>query len=359
MLGTIKVMRNPFKPSPVVETALLSAEATQLGVVSPWAPVHSLAPMVIGDIYGDEWPVNLPMTREQALQIPAVSKVRNLLCSVIADLPLVALKGDETVAVQPTFLYRTDSDIPTSSRMAMTVDDLLFSGHALWAVARGSLGQITDAAWIPRDRWTITNGNILVDGNEVDAREVVYFQIPGYSGLLNQGNLSLRAARDLEAAAARNIRNPIPAAILKQTESTEVTNEEKAAVISTWRKARNDPDGAVAFLPYGIELETPQGASQSDSAYLEARNAMVTTVGQLTNVRAAMLDGTASIDSLTYTTKDGEKNAFYEFDLPFWTSPIEARLSMDDVVPRGQRVRFDKSQSALNPATPTGAPVED
>lgn len=348
-------MVNPFKrPN---GPALASQD---LGIVSPWAPANNLAPWIATDLFGEDWPAAMPLTREQALAIPAVSKVRNLLTSVIADLPLKALNKDGELAEQPTWLYRSDTDIPPYIRMAMTVDDLIFAGEALWAVSRGAQGQITDAMWIPRSRWTTTNGNILVDEQPVDSREVIYFIMPGYSGILTQGNESLRSARDLQSAVARNLRNPLPAAILKQTENTgEVNPADAAALLTQWRAARKDPDGAVAFLPYGIDLNALTGSSTSDTAFLEAQNAMVTTVGQLTSVRAAMLDGTASIDSLTYTTKDGEKNAFYEFDLPFWTSPIEARLSMDDVVPRGQRVRFDKSEVALNPTTPTGAPVED
>jgi hypothetical protein len=359
MLGTIIGMANPFRRAPRDSAQTLHTTATQIGVSSPWADQSGLLPWAVGDIYGEEWPDTLPLSREQALEIGAVSKVRNLLTSVIADLPLVALNKEGPLDLQPTWLYRSDSDVSPHSRMAMTVDDLLFSGHALWAVARGANGQITDAIWVPRTRWTITEGNILVDGQPVDSREVIYFQVPGFSGLLNQGNKALRAAQSLEAAAARNASNPIPAAILHGTETSQLSKEEIAGLLAAWRKARKDPEGAVAYLPSSVNFETPQGTTTAESAYLEARNGMVTVVGQLTNVRAAMLDGTASIDSLTYTTKDGEKNSFYEFDLPFWTSPIEARLSMDDVVPRGQRVRFDKSQTQLNPATPTGAPVED
>jgi hypothetical protein len=51
-----------------------------------------------------------------------------------------------------------------------------------------------------------------------------------------------------------------------------------------------------------------------------------------------MADSTASSQSLTYETQEGQRSDFYEFDLPFWTTPITARLSMDDVTPRGQRV---------------------
>jgi hypothetical protein len=71
-----------------------------------------------------------------------------------------------------------------------------------------------------------------------------------------------------------------------------------------------------------------------------------------------MLDGTSGTDSLTYTTREGERNLFYELDLPYWTDPIQARLSMNDVTPAGQRIRFDRTD-IINQPTPTGRPVED
>jgi len=42
-----------------------------------------------------------------------------------------------------------------------------------------------------------------------------------------------------------------------------------------------------------------------------------------------------------------------------WFEPIEARLSQDDVVPRGQRVRFDRGDIAAPTPSPTGPTVED
>jgi len=91
---------------------------------------------------------------------------------------------------------------------------------------------------------------------------------------------------------------------------------------------------------------------------VEARNAVRTDIGSFLNIRASMLDGTQGVDSLTYTTNSIERNAFYEIDLPFWTAPIESRLSQDDVVPAGQRVRFDKYAEYGAPID-TDIPTED
>ena len=56
-----------------------------------------------------------------------------------------------------------------------------------------------------------------------------------------------------------------------------------------------------------------------------------------------MLDATTAGASLTYETVAGRNAKFIDYGVALYLEPIEARLSMDDVVPRGQRVAFDLS----------------
>lgn len=328
------------------------------GIVSPWAEVGNLAPMVIADVLGDA-AASIPMTRAQAITIPAVAKVRNLLVSTIAKFPLVALDKDTELTTQPTFLYRSDTAVSPYERMAWTVDDLLFYGYSLWVVKRGAGdspkgGPIIDAQWVPMDKWTITSGYILIDEEPVDEAEVILFNSP-FEGLLTVGSRTLKGARDQEASWTGRARNPIPVIELHQLDD-ELTPAEVKDFVDEWAKARKSENGAIGYTPPSIEIRT-HGEVKAD-LMVEGRNAVRTDIGSFTNIRASMLDGTIGIDSLTYTTKDGERNLFYEFDLPFWTDPIEQRLSLDDVVPRGQRVRFNK-YDAFNLPINTGVPEED
>src|SRR5690606_19684720 len=91
--------------------------------------------------------------------------------------------------------------------------------------------------------------------------------------------------------------------------------------------------------------------------FIEGRNAVRLDFANLTNIPASLLDGSTATASLTYTTAEGQKSSFHEQSLRYWSAPIEHRLSMDDVVPRGQRVRFDISYTTQVP--PTGEPGED
>lgn len=295
------------------------------------------------------------MSRAEAIQIPAVSKARNLLVSTIAKLPLIALDKAGPMAEQPTWLSRTDGLVSPYERMAWTVDDLIFYGVSVWLTERGAAGQILNAEWCPPKNWKITNGFLLVNDEPVTDQDYILFN-PPFEGLLNVGSRTLKGACDTEKAWTGRMRNPIPLIELKITDDSNLTQAEVDTYVKAWAVARQAENGGVSFTPAGMELRT-HGEVHAD-LYVEARNAIRTDVGSFLNVRAALLDGTTGVDSLTYTTKDGEKNSFYELDLPFWTNPIEHALSVDKVVARGQRVRFDRIELD-NPVLPTGVPTED
>jgi hypothetical protein len=340
----------------------LLAGTTDLGIVSTWAPEADLAPLVIADALGLD-AANLPLTRAAAIKIPAVSKARNLLVSTIAPKPLVALNaaGPLDAKAQPTFLYRTDSNVTPYERMAWTVDDLIFYGYSLWRVVRGAGdspkgGPILSAEYVPFTTWRIRAGVLYIDDERIDdLSSVLLFNSP-FEGLLSIGATTLKGARDTEASWVGRARNPIPLIELHVTDEAELGEEEIKAFVNAWSTARRSENGAIGYTPAGLEIRT-HGEVKAD-LMVEGRNSIRTDVGSFLNIRASMLDGTMGIDSLTYTTTEGEKNSFYEFDLPFWTDPITHRLSMDDVVPRGQRVRFDMYDAYHLPLD-TGTPTED
>lgn len=335
--------------------------STKTGVLSPWADsshLASLSPLVLGDVLGLDL-TDIPLTRGDAISIPAVSKARNLLVSTVAKFPLRALAQGQPVPNQPSFLYRTDNGVTPYERMAWTVDDLIFYGYSLWLVERGERTgdgrrPILKAEWCPIADWKITDGHILVNDEDVDDDQVILFNSP-FEGLLNIANATMRGARDQEQAWIGRARNPIPLIELHQTDDAQ-NPDEVEEFVKAWGAARRARDGAIGYTPPGLEIRT-HGTVAAD-LMVEGRNAVRTDIGSFLNVRASMLDGTMGVDSLTYSTTAGERNSFYEFDLPFWTDPIEARLSMDDVVPRGQVVRFDKYE-AFNAPSPTGPTVED
>lgn len=337
--------------------------------INPYTPSPQWPQFVVSDILGDD-AKNLPLDRALAMSIPAVSKARNLLISTIAKYPLRALRAkddgtDEDVTDEHPWLYRSNGTVSPYERMAWTIDDLIFYGVSLWLLTRGAPSgndkrrPILDAEWCPTSSWTIGEHNgapaVLVDGVPIAEDRYMLINSP-FEGLLNVGRRTLRGAVDTEESWVGRAKNPIPMIVLKVTSEANLQKGELEELVNTWAAARTKPNGAIGALPDGVEIETY--GELKPELFIEGRNAIRTDVGSFTNIRAAMLDGTIGVDSLTYTTKEGEANAFYEFDTPFWTDPIVHRMSLDDIVARGTRIRFEK-YSTENLPVATGPRVED
>ncbi len=297
------------------------------------------------------------VTRQSALQVPAIARARALLVGAIADLPLVAYRGDERLSRQPSWCYRTSGALSPWHRMAATIDDHLMHGVSAWVRVNGADGFPIDFARIPPSRWTVDQyGQIIVDGKPAPADEVTVIPGPG-EGILATAAGTIRGARAIEKAWQSRVRTPIPPTLFEQTDKETATPDEIQRLLSTWGKYRQNPDSAAtAFVPYGISAKFP-AANDDSQLFVEGRNAIRLDVANHTNISASLLDGSTAAASLTYRTATGERSNFYTETIPYWTRPIAARLSMDDIVPKGQRVAFDFTQLE-NPQPPDGGVEE-
>lgn len=329
--------------------------ASNLAIASPWADSSSLLPALVAS---DLLDLNIPMvSRVEAMRVPSIAKARALLHSVIATRPLRAYRDDELLAEQPTWLYRSDTGISPRLRTKMILDDLLFDEASLLAVKRGSEGQILDAIHVPYSRWTTDNaGVVFIDDAAVSPEEVIWIPGPG-PGLLDMARDTIVAALSTEQAWAQRVRNPFPAMVIQHTEDIQLDEGEAADFVATVARARRNPDSAVMYVPNGLEVISHQ--AESTNLFESGRNALRLDFANFLNMPAAVLDGSVSQASLTYSTQEGRRNDFLDLTVPYWAGPIEDALSLDNVVPRGQRVRFDFSDLTTTTAAPSGPIVED
>lgn len=321
------------------------------GIASPWSDTQ-LSGLVWADIFGEE---HRPVTRADALRVPSVAAARNRIIEKLAGRPLVDYTADGRATSQPLWIERTDNALAISPwhRMAATLDDLIFYGWSLWAVQRAADGSVTQALHIPFERWNAQNdGTILFDGVEAPADQIILISGP-HEGILNCAADTIRAGLDLERAWRSRARNPAPNIILEEREDNGMTVEEATPYVKAVAAARRNPDGAVMFTPYKINARIEGNSGES---FLEsARNAIRIDVAAYFDLTAQSVEASKSQSTLTYETAEtAERQASDR--MAFWSEPIEHRLSLDDVVPRGHRIRFN-FQSVDNAAT--GTPTED
>lgn len=314
----------------------------------------SLAKVVFAEYFAGE---TGEVTRQSALQIPALKKARDILVTLVAGLPLGEYEA-ETKIDQP-WLYSTKSPISPWHRMAYIVDDLLFYDWSALAVERDDSAQIVDAVRIPWERWQVDEytGKVRVDGNEVPAEEVVLIPGSGSGGLLAAGANTIKGARALERAWVGRAQNPTPLTVLQQVTDDELEDDEIDDLVDAFQLARSAPGGATAFADRRIKVED-HGTVES-SLFEDGRNSIVLDVARLTGMPAALLDGSMSTATLTYSTQEGKQNEFATFSLAQWTDPIQARLSLDDVSAKGRVLRFDKAQFTVAVQSAITQPTKD
>lgn len=320
-------------------------------------PAHNMNHIVLADILGnDSW---LPVTRAEAMQIPAVAKARHLICGTIARLPLKTYRDGVALEDQPTWLSRTDTSLSPQHRLAWIVDDLMFYGASVLVVDRSSAGRVIEAARVDPSNWSIDpdSGEILINGEAVLASSVVY--IPAlFEGLLNIGSRTLRAARDMETTKAARLRSPNPTTQIKITEDFDAAEVDLEEVVEDWVKARNSPTGTVAVVPYGIDIIN-DGGTDTD-LFIEATNAVGVQIAQLLNIPATLLDASVAAGaSLNYQNMAASRSWWIDTSLYYWLSPIEAELSRDYITPRGTYMQFDLSNLIETPMPSTGPVLED
>lgn len=322
------------------------------GIVSPWGG-GQLNQVVWSDIFGTETQF---ISRVEAMTIPAVSKARQILVSTIARFPLVALDANDE-PVEHAWLQATDGEVSPWHRLAYTIDDLIFFGWSLWGVERDANGDIVKADRCPIERWQIDAENVVrIDGEVAEADSVIL--IPGpFEGLLRVGSRTLRGGAKLEASWVGKATNPIPAIELHATTDDPLELDEVQALVQAWADARSDVNGAIAFTPHNVTAIAH--GSAEPSLLIEGRNFLRIDVGAFLGIPAALMDASLSTASLTYSTQEGHRNEFADFTLPYWLEPIQQRLSLDDVVPSGERIRFDLSDLYTTTPSPTSPPAED
>jgi hypothetical protein len=321
-------------------------------IVSPWAPPSQLASVVWSDVFG----ANLtPMTRAEAMRVPAVRRARNIVAQTIARVPLRDYRrGDEAPlaeADQAPWIAATDAAWPAFHRMVWTVDDLFFYGVSCWArtsnAAPTAAGRIFPLRMdrLPMGAWQVEpdSGRVLLPdlaGGWRPARndEVVLF-FGADEGLLVHGADAVRHAADLQRAAGKAAKHPAPYLDLHQTGGDPLSDAEIKGLVGGWVAARETDNGGIAYSNSSIEVRAV--GTFSDHLVTEGRNVAAVDIARHANLPAELLDATGTGGTLTYQTSRDNDRRTIDYGVGGLMSAISGRLSQNDVHPNTRRVAFD------------------
>lgn len=342
--------------------------------VQSWTS-STLDAVVWADILGADV---MPVSRAAGMSVPAVARARHLTAGTAAGLPLRAYRLDVEITPGPYWLQGTDGQLGTLTadecdrlaiepespyqRMLWTIDDLVFYGESLWLIT--DVNPADGRPWrmvrLPWDSWDRIYREETARYEFVDAsgapigHNCIY--IPGpHEGILNFGQSTIRGAIQLETSALDIARRPFRIELHQTTDAT-LTGPERAELINQTRQALIDNNG---ILYTNAAVETKTHPIDSNELLIAGRNASALDIARDVSIPAAMIDATTAGASLEYATLTGRNDQWLDYGLALYLDAVNARLSMDDVVPAGQRVAFDTSSLTSLDRPDAGNPTED
>lgn len=344
-------------PAMVTAAAVVDAPvgtvATTEGALSALDPVAAAAFGIPTDDSG-------PVTRLHAMRVPGIRRGRNLIAGTIGTLPLVAERRDGTPVPTDhptsTLLRQLDPRTTPAYTIAWTVDDLLFRGVAWWRVTTRDLATSypTAVERLAPERVQVQLptadklGRVYVDGKEAADRDLIRFDGTD-DGLLCDGGPTVRLALALQRAAKRVADDDWSGMILRLADgSPELDVRKGSAGDGT---DRSQVDLLLDSFQAAIAARTTpymNGAVVADNVGVNAQQRQLNEMSQLVSSELARLlnlpasrIGAPQGSGMTYSNTESDRRDLVDTTLAPYLTTISQRLSLGDVTPYPQAVRFD------------------
>lgn len=292
--------------------------------------------------------------RNFALQVASVARCRNLIAGVIASIDLALYKKSTGEKLgSPVWLEQPDIRQPRSLTISATVDSLIFYGVSYWRVTSlyADDGRPSGFEWVANNRVTYTTNqygteikDYFVDGNLVPMGGIgslVTFQslLPG---VLQSASTTIRAAYDVQKAAAVSAATPLATTVIKNN-GADLPESQIQGILAGWKAARQNR--STAYLTSTLSVEN-LGFSPKDMMYNEASQYLSTEIARAMNVPAYYISADMN-NSMTYQNIIDGRKEFVAYSLQPYISAIEDRLSMNDITNGSNEVRFAVDDSFL------------
>lgn len=283
--------------------------------------------------------------RNMAMSVPSVARARNIICGVVASLPLEQYNKITGAHIEPLrVINQPDQRVPGSYVRVWQAEDLLFYGVSYAIVnALYSDGRIADYTRVEPKRVTPKYNST--------ATEIIAYQVDGKiaplsgvgsvitfygmdEGLLARAGRTIRAAIALERAAEAFAQSPVPTMALKSN-GTNLTAERISKLLTSWNQSRRT--NSTAFLNADIDLQV-LGIDPTKLQLNEARQYVSLEIARATGIPAYFLSSEQT--SMTYSNAVSERKALIDFSVRNILIPIEERLSMPDFATLNTETRF-------------------
>lgn len=296
------------------------------------------------------------VSRDQALSVPAFLRGRNLICS-ISTLPLQTI-DDSNRIIRGGMLDQINPNVANTVTKAQTVEDLLFHSVAWWRVTSfDDYGYPLTCRRYAPEKVSINlppgragynpsvlpsglpiEGLIWMDGHPVPYSEVIRFDSPNPPVLGVAGSVVLDRAIALDAAAAMYASDPRPMDYFTPSDATAdpVDDAGILTLLKNWATSRKQR--STAYVPAALTYNEVQSPTPADLQLVELQKKVTLDIANLLGIDPE--DVGVSTTSRTYQNGVDRRQDRVNDTLASYMTAITDRLSMPDVTPPGQTVRF-------------------
>lgn len=295
------------------------------------------------------------VARDVALQIPAVLRGRNMICS-ISTLPLIQVTTDLTVEPSP-LLEQIDPSVANVVTLAQTFEDLLFEGISWWQILTYGWDNFpVSARHVDVDKvslkpppgyqlQTLPSGIdpasvVWVEGKPVAGKDMIRFDSPN-PALLEVARRTLRRAIALEAAAQMYADNPQMLGWFSPVDDADpVRDDEVEKILEDWEEARRER--STGYVPAALKYNPLSVMSPADLQLRQLQDRVVLDMANMLGLDPE--DFGLNVTSRTYQNVTDRRQDRINEVLSSYMLAITQRLSMNDVTKRGRKVRHDLTE---------------
>jgi phage portal protein BeeE len=337
-----------------ISKAAISPAPTKAAAAGGFAPGYSSSNVGVNMI-GQYYTYREGELRAAAVSIPALSRSRDLLASVIGCMPLrmynEVWNADEEEMerkyIAPrSWLRRPDPTVNYNFLMSWTFDDLYFFGRAFWYItSRTADGYPASFTRLPAGSvtttdqagpvWFAPSSQVYFQGGEIDPANLVQFLSPT-QGLVYSSQAAIETALKIQEARNRNASSSIPAGVLKQTGGEPLSAQELADLAAAFNAARatNQTAALNEFLSYEATTMSPD-----KMLLIESANYSALEMARLGNVPPYLVG--VSTGSYSYQSSQQARADLYIFGVKLYAEAIAEAFSMNNILPIGTYVEFD------------------
>lgn len=318
------------------------AKVTEIPYVSRFSQDNHLAQITLEDWLG-VLPEHVAVTRDNAMRVSSVAAARHTIAGTGGRLPLYLETKGTRAEYQPRVLEQLERGVPLSTTLTWLYDALFFH-PCTWLVVRDrdSYDWPRWYEWIDRQRADLDDdGNLLkVDGEKVRPEDVVRFDSPLGHGFLHNARRTVQRAIALDISAALAEDNPVPTVELHNETGIELSDEEREKLLNDWSASRRKR--GVAYTPKGLKV-IAHGAAP-EQLLIDGRRAIALDVVRHANLPAWAASTAVEGATMTYDNRAMRNWELIDLTLAPFFKAFSDRMSMNDVTPRGSKVRVDTGE---------------